>query len=126
MDYFSIKAVHVGAVATSLGLFVLRGIWMLRADARLQRRWVRVAPHVVDTILLASAVWLAVLIGQAPLRDDWLTAKVGGLLIYVVLGSVALKRGRSARVRGIAFAAALATFAYIVAVALTKRPLPWG
>ena len=98
---------------------------MLRADARLKRRWVRILPHAVDTVLLDSAVWLAYLIGQAPLRDAWLTAKVGGLLGYIVLGSIALRHGRTPSVRRWAFAAALMVFAYIVAVALTKRPLPW-
>jgi uncharacterized membrane protein SirB2 len=126
MEYTQLKALHVGAVALSLVLFTLRGMWMLRGDARLQRRWVRVMPHLVDTILLASAVWLAVWMGQAPLRDAWLTAKLFGLLAYIVLGSIALKRGRSAAVRRSAFAAALCTFAYIVSVALTKRVLPWA
>jgi len=126
MEYAQLKLVHVGAVMLSLGLFVLRGVWMLRGDARLQQHWVRVLPHGVDTVLLASAIWLAVRIGQAPLRDDWLTAKVIGLLTYIVLGSIALKRGRSPAVRRGAFAAALCTFAYIASVAFAKRVLPWG
>jgi uncharacterized membrane protein SirB2 len=126
MEYTQLKSLHEGAVTLSLVLFALRGLWMLREDARLQLRWVRVLPHLVDTILLASAVWLAVRIGQAPLRDAWLTAKVIGLLAYIVLGSIALKRGRSAAVRRSAFAAALCIFAYIVSVALTKRVLPWA
>ena len=125
MDYSAVKMVHMGAVGLSLSLFLLRGGWMLRRDAHLAQAWVRIVPHVVDTILLASAIWLAVQLGQAPLRYAWLTAKVGGLLAYIVLGSIALKRGRTPGVRGAAFAAALATFAYIVAVALTKNPLPW-
>jgi len=125
MEYTQLKTLHVGAVALSLGLFALRGLWMLRGDARLQLPWVRVLPHLVDTVLLASAVWLALHIGQTPLRDAWLTAKVIGLLAYIVLGSIALKRGRSVAVRRSAFAAALCTFAYIVSVALTKRVLPW-
>jgi len=126
MDYGLLKTVHVGAVAISLTLFLLRGVWMLRADPHLQRRWVKVVPHAVDTVLLASAVWLALRIGQAPLRDAWLTAKVGGLLAYIVLGSIALRRGRTPGARRLAFAGALLIFAYIVAVALTKRPIPWN
>jgi len=126
MDYWQLKTLHVGAVMLSLGLFALRGLWMLRGDARLQRHWVRVLPHGVDTVLLASAIWLAVRIGQVPFRDDWLTAKVIGLFAYIVLGSIALKRGRSPAVRRGALAAALCTFAYIAWVALTKRVLPWG
>ncbi|MCC7549102.1 MAG: SirB2 family protein [Burkholderiales bacterium] len=125
MDYAVLKAVHVGAVTLSLTLFLVRGAWMLAGSQWLQQRWVKVLPHLVDTVLLASAVWLAFRIGQAPLRDGWLTAKVAGLLVYIVLGSIALKRGRTPAVRRLAFAAALASFAYIVSVALTKRPFPW-
>lgn len=125
MDYAVLKAVHVGAVTLSLTLFLVRGAWMLAGSQWLQQRWVKVLPHLVDTVLLASAVWLAFRIGQAPLRDGWLTAKVAGLLVYIVLGSIALKRGRTPAVRRLAFVAALASFAYIVSVALTKRPFPW-
>jgi uncharacterized membrane protein SirB2 len=125
MDYARLKAIHVGAVALSLGLFLLRAAWMLAASPLLQHRWVKVVPHVIDTVLLASAVWLALLIHQAPLRNPWLTAKVLGLVLYVVAGSIALKRGRTMQVRAAALVIALATFVYIVAVAVTKRPIPW-
>ena len=125
MDYANLKALHVSAVTLSLLLFLLRGGWMMAGSRMLERRWVRIVPHVVDTVLLLSAVWLAFLIRQAPLKDAWLTAKVLGLLLYIVAGSVALKRGRTRRTRVIAFGFALAVFAYIVAVAITKSPWPW-
>jgi uncharacterized membrane protein SirB2 len=125
MDYSALRAVHVGAVGLSLALFLLRGVWMTIGSPLLQRRWVRIVPHVVDTVLLGSAIWLAVQLQQVPLRDGWLTAKVVGLVLYVVLGSVALKRGRTKAARIGAFAAALAVFAYIVAVARSKSALPW-
>lgn len=125
MDYNALKAVHVGAVGVSLCLFLLRGAWMLAGSPLLQRHWVRVVPHVVDTVLLVSAIWLAIELRQAPFRDGWLTAKILGLLLYVVLGSVALKHGRTKVARTGAFAAALAVFAYIVAVARTKDAVPW-
>ena len=123
MGYSALKAVHVGAVGLSLALFVLRGVWMTLGSPLLERRWVRVVPHVVDTVLLLSAIWLALQLRQVPLRDDWLTAKVIGLVLYIVLGSVALKRGRTKTARVGAFAAALAVFAYIIAVARTKSAL---
>lgn len=91
----------------------------------LARRWVRVAPHVVDTLLLASAIALAVTVGQYPLVDGWLTAKVLGLVVYIVLGMIALKRGRTRAARIAAFCSALLVFAYIVAVAVTKSVLPY-
>jgi uncharacterized membrane protein SirB2 len=125
MDYSAVKAAHVGAVGISLGLFLLRGLWMMTASPLLQRRWVRIVPHVVDTVLLLSAIWLAVQLQQVPFRDGWLSAKILGLLLYIVLGSIALKRGRTKTMRIGAFAAALAVFAYIVAVARTRNPLPW-
>jgi uncharacterized membrane protein SirB2 len=89
----------------------------------LQARSVRIAPHVVDTLLLASALWLAALIGQYPFVQGWLTAKVLGLVAYIALGTVALKRARSKPVRAAAFALALLAAAYIVSVALTRDPL---
>jgi len=124
MDYASLKIVHVSCVAASYALFVVRGIWMMRESSHLQHRWVRIVPHLVDTLLLASAVALAVMSHQYPLANGWLTAKVAGLLIYIGLGTVALKRGRTRRVRVTAWLAAQAVFVYIVAVAITRQPLP--
>jgi uncharacterized membrane protein SirB2 len=124
MNYFLLKHLHMSCAALSGALFLLRGLWMLQDSPRLGRRWVRTLPHLVDTVLLASAVTLAMWSAQYPLAQPWLTAKVGALLLYIVLGSVALKRGRSKGIRAAAFLGALATFAYIVAVALSKNPLP--
>jgi uncharacterized membrane protein SirB2 len=120
--YVSIKHLHIACAALSLAFFVVRGAWMLRGSPLLQARWVRIAPHVVDTVLLGSAIALAVMIGNAPLTHAWLTAKVLGLVAYVVLGTIALKRGRTRRIRAAAFVAALLVFGYIVSVAVTKSP----
>ena len=126
MSYVAVKHVHVTAVVISLAFFALRGAWMLADSRLLQARVVRVAPHVVDTVLLASAVWLAVAVGQYPFVHGWITAKVLGLVAYVVLGTIALRRGRSRAVRAAALIGALATAAYIVGVALTKNAAPWS
>lgn len=123
MDYLLLKHFHMGCAALSGTLFLLRGQWMLAGSPLLQRRWVRTMPHVVDTLLLASAVTLAAWSAQYPFQLSWLTAKVLALLAYIVLGSVALKYGRSKPVRAAAFAGALACFGYIAGVALTKHPL---
>lgn len=125
LDYQDIKHLHMGCVALSGSLFVLRGTWMLQGSPLLRQRWVRVLPHLVDTVLLGSAVTLAVISHQYPFAQPWLGAKVTALLLYIVLGSIALKRGRSPRVRALAFAAAVATFAYIVTVAVTRQVLPF-
>jgi uncharacterized membrane protein SirB2 len=124
VDYSTIKTVHVASVVASYLLFTLRGWWMLRGSDMLAERWVRIVPHVVDTVLLASAVTLAVLIRQYPLEAPWITAKVTGLVAYIALGTIALKRGRTLRVRLAALVAAQAVFFYIVAVAVTKSPWP--
>ncbi len=122
VDYGTVKAVHTSAVALSLALFVTRGAWRAWSPTMLDVRWVRIGPHVIDTVLLASALWLA---WQLPASSPhgWLAAKIAGLVAYIALGTIALKRGRTSAVRGAAFVAALATFGYIVSVALTKSPL---
>ena len=121
-NYVAVKWLHVGCVVLSITGFAARGALMLAGSPLLHTRLVRIAPHVVDTLLLASALWLAWMIGQYPFVQGWLTAKVLGLLAYIVLGSVALRRGRTPRQRAAAFVAALATAGYIVSVALTHDP----
>jgi uncharacterized membrane protein SirB2 len=125
--YALVKSVHVGCAALSIAGFAARGVLMLRGSALLETRLARIAPHIVDTALLLSAVWLAWALGVAPFVHGWLTAKVLALLAYIGLGALAL-RGRTRAVRAAAFAAALAAAAYIVAVALThdpRGPLAW-
>jgi uncharacterized membrane protein SirB2 len=111
-------------VVLSIGGFAARGALMLAGSPLLGARFVRIAPHVVDTVLLASALWLSWMVQQYPFVHGWLTAKVLGLVAYIVLGSIALRRGRTAAARAAAFAGALLAAAYVVAVALTKDPLP--
>lgn len=120
------KLIHVSCVALSYSLFVLRGVWMLRDSTMLRRGWVRIAPHVVDTLLLASAILLCLQLRLYPGADPWLTAKVLALVVYIALGTVALRRGRSKRTRLGAWLAAQGAYFYMVAVALTHSPLPIG
>ncbi|HQR53961.1 MAG TPA: SirB2 family protein [Burkholderiales bacterium] len=122
MTYTLLKNVHVGCVAITIVLFVVRGVWMIRGTLRNRGRWARVAPHVVDTVLLASAIAMAVMLGAYPGTAGWLTAKVIGLFVYILLGTVALKRGRTLQMRIAAFAGALVSFSYVVSVALTHDP----
>jgi len=124
MDSYSVlKHLHVTAAIISIGLFFLRGCWMLVDSPWLQRPWVRILPHVNDSLLLASALTMAVLIQQYPFVNPWLTAKVLALLAYIALGTVALKRGPTKTVRATAWVGALLTFAYIVSVAVHQDPL---
>lgn len=121
--YFAIKHLHVTCVVLSGLGFLLRGMWMLGGSALLQHRLTRVLPHVIDSLLLGSALVLAAMIDQYPFFASWVTAKVFGLIAYIVLGTVALKRGRTPVIKGVAFAGAIAVFLWIVSVALTKSPL---
>lgn len=123
MSYLAIKHLHMTCAALSGSFFLVRGIWMLRDSALLKQRWVGIAPHVVDTVLLGSALTMVVWSGQYPFVQGWLTAKVLALVAYILLGAVALKRGRTKAVRTTAFIAALLVFAYIVKVALTRQVL---
>ena len=121
MIYLAVKHLHITFAAVSGSFFLLRGMWMLLDSPMLQQRWVRVVPHVVDTLLLTSALVLVFWSAQYPFVQTWLTAKVLALVAYIVLGTIALKRGKSKGVRSFALLAALATFAYIVAVAQTRQ-----
>lgn len=125
MGYATLKALHVGCVLLSFALFFLRGVWLLNDSPLLRQRWVRIVPHVNDTLLLAAAVTLALMLGQYPLQVAWLTAKVIGLVVYIGLGTIAMRAGRPRRVRIAMWLAAQCVFIYIVAVALTRNPWPW-
>ncbi|MGQ9861416.1 MAG: SirB2 family protein, partial [Thiobacillaceae bacterium] len=81
-------------------------------------------PHVNDTLLLAAAIGLLLVADLSPLDQPWIMAKIIGLIAYIGLGTVALKRGRTKAIRVMAFVAALGVFAYIVAVAVTKQVVP--
>ena len=120
--YLLVKNLHVAMVALSLAGFAARGALMLAGSRLLDARFVRIAPHVVDTLLLGSALWLCGFLKQYPFVQPWLTAKVLGLLAYIALGAVALRRGRTFRVRAVCLLLALAAAAYVVAVALTRDP----
>jgi len=121
--YSALKHLHLTTIVLTFCLFMLRGVWMLTDSPRLQQRWVRIAPHLIDTVLLASAIGLTVILSQYPLVNSWLTAKVLGLILYIILGSIALKYGTTKPIRVAAWFAALAVFGYIVSVALTRNPL---
>lgn len=122
MSYAALKIIHVISVIFSYLLFMLRGIWMMQNSSILQRRWVKILPHVIDTVLLASAVTLVTMIQQYPGMNTWLSTKIGGLLLYIILGMIALRFGKSRKIKIISWITAQIVFFYIVLVALTKNP----
>lgn len=125
MLYVGLKHLHTTVATLTVLLFVLRGGWMVAGSSMLQRKWVRILPHVIDTTLLVTAFAVAWIGWRYPEQlHGWITAKVVALVVYIVLGVIAFKRGRTAMVRVSAFLAALAVYGYIVMVALYKTPLP--
>lgn len=123
--YPFIKHIHLTSVSISILFFIVRGGAMLVDAAWLQRKLVRILPHIIDTLLLLSAILLMVILQQYPLQQGWLTAKVIGLFCYIGFGTVALKRGKTKGVRIVALLLALASVAYIMSVAITRNPMPW-
>lgn len=121
--YLLLRNVHIGCAGLTIALFVLRGALMLAESPRLNGPLLRYLPHVVDTVLLTTALMLTTVIRQYPFSTGWLTVKVVVLVAYVVLGSIALKRGRTRAVRVTAFVAALATIGFLVTVARAHHPL---
>jgi uncharacterized membrane protein SirB2 len=118
-----IKQSHIALVVASGTLFALRGMAVL-AGARWPRQaTVRVASVVIDTLLLGAGVTLWTVLQLNPIRDHWLAAKLVLLVLYVVLGTLALKGARSAPHRLVFLLAAMLTFATMVGVALTHHPL---
>ncbi|HSV70514.1 MAG TPA: SirB2 family protein [Methylibium sp.] len=119
----SLKLAHVSLVAGSGLLFAVRGAAVQAGAAwAMRRRW-RLLSYVIDTLLLAAGAALWWVLGLHPVRDPWLGTKLALLLLYIVLGSLALKRGRTPTVRRASYAAALATYLFIATVAVRHQPL---
>jgi uncharacterized membrane protein SirB2 len=121
----TLKTIHVTFAALSFTGFFIRGIWMLRDSPLLKQRWVKITPHVVDTVLLVSAIVLAVRLRLSPLDQPWLMAKIIALVAYIGVGMVALRIGRTKTVRTAAWVLGMVIFAYIVSVAVTRSALGW-
>ncbi|WP_234346819.1 SirB2 family protein [Halomonas sp. G11] len=122
--YLLLKHLHITAAYASLAFFVLRAIWSFNGALVLQARWVKVIPHIIDTALLALGVSLAVILNFWPL-PPWLSAKITALVIYIVLGTVAIKRGRTPTTRAMAALAAISVFGYMLGAAIQRSPLSW-
>lgn len=121
MDLYGItKLVHMACAAISCALFVTRGIWRFTGSPMSDRRWVRVVPHSVDSVLLLSALILASHWLDVPGMHGFIAAKVSLLVAYIALGMTAFRWARETRTRVAAWIGAQAVFLYIVGVAVTK------
>ena len=123
--YLFLKYAHVIAAIATISGFMLRGYWMLTDSAMLQHRATKIAPHIVDTLFLLAGIAMLWMLHLNPLKQGWLLAKFAGLIAYIVLGTIAIKRGPTKQIRAIAFVAAVSVFAYVAGVALTKSGLSW-
>ena len=121
--YTVIKNAHITFALISISLFVLRAYWSVMESPRLQKRWAKTVPHINDALLLSCAVYLMNASHQFPFSDNWLTAKLLALLVYIVTGTVAIKRGKTRGIRLLFSLLAAATFSYIFAVARTHSAL---
>ncbi len=121
--FLLLKTIHLTCAILSISGFLVRGYWMLTGSPLLQARVTKILPHLVDTILLVSAVWMTIIIQQFPFVNAWLTAKLMALVVYIVFGTVALKRGKTKGIRTLSLFGAVSVFFYIVAVALAHDPL---
>ena len=122
MSFATIKIIHIICMILSYILFSLRGIWMIQGSSLLRLKWVKVLPHVIDTILLTSAITLVAMIQQYPGFNIWISVKIGALLLYILLGMMAFRFGKTRKIKIISWILAQIVFFYIVLVALTKNP----
>ena len=124
--YFALKHVHILTAFLSVSLFILRYWWQYRGSAMSTKRWVRIVPHVNDTLLLGTGVALVLITHFYPFTPQgaWLTEKLFGVIIYIVLGFIALgRRPRSQQVRWIAFLLGLVVIYIVIKLATPKIPL---
>jgi uncharacterized membrane protein SirB2 len=118
------KNLHLTLAVLTISGFLLRGVWMLRGSKLSLHPLTRIAPHVIDTLFLATGIALVLQLHLAVLQNNWLIAKFAGLL-YIVLGSIALRHGTTMRIRTLAFAGAVLAFAYIAGAGVNKSPRSW-
>jgi uncharacterized membrane protein SirB2 len=123
LDYAALKLLHQAAVLLSVTGFVARGLGAFAGARWVRGRFARTLPHVLDTVLLLSALAMAWMLRLTPDSAPWLAAKIAGLLLYIGLGMLALRPGRPLGLRIGAWVAALLCFGWIVSVALSKNPL---
>ena len=122
MSYPTVLAIHLVTAGASLAGFALRGVWMWKESPLLRHRITRVAPHVNDTVLFVTAIWMAIMLGYWPL-PLWLICKVTAVVLYILTGALGLHYARSPAQQRLFFCLALLLFAYVVAVAYLKHPL---
>ncbi|HEX5651066.1 MAG TPA: SirB2 family protein [Steroidobacteraceae bacterium] len=121
--YLQLRHAHIAFAILSVSIFTVRGLLMLANSSQVNSPWLKYPSYAVDTLLLTAALMLTTVIHQYPFQTGWLTMKVALLVVYVVLGSLALKRGRTRGVRIAALVGALLTVGFLYTVARAHHPL---
>ncbi|VAW95748.1 hypothetical protein MNBD_GAMMA21-1537 [hydrothermal vent metagenome] len=115
-----IKYIHVICAFLSISGFIYRGILKLTTPEKLSKKWLKITPHIIDTILLASAIYLVFITQQYPTLFNWVSMKIVALIIYIVLGLFALRFCKTRMSIIVSFLLAITVFTYIIFVARTK------
>ena len=123
--YLLLKIVHVTCAVATISGFLLRVYWMLVGSHLLLHKVTKIAPHIIDTLFLLAGIAMLFALSMNPFTEGWLLAKFGGLIVYVLLGTIAIKRGPTLQIRIIAAVGAISVFAYIGGVALTRSTASW-
>lgn len=123
--YSLLKVLHISTAIATISGFVLRAFWMMKGSVLLHHKLTRILPHVIDTIFLLSGIAMLYQLSLNPFTQLWLIAKFVGLIVYIVLGTIAIKRGSTPQIRVLAAVAAVAVFAYIAGVAGTHSIGSW-
>ncbi len=121
--YNQVLTVHVSTVILSISGFIFRGILHFRGSDLVKRKWLKITPHIIDTVLIISAITLLIQNGLNLLTTPWLLAKLIALIFYIALGLIAFRFSKTTRVRMLAWSGAILLFAYICTVAVTKNPM---
>lgn len=124
--YLILKSLHETCALLTICGFLLRGYWMLQDSPLLKQKAVKIVPHVIDTLLLLSAIGLLAVLGFELIRQAWLIHKITLLVVYILLGMIALGDKYSKPIKVAAFVGAVVVFAYIVGIAVSKSPMSWS
>lgn len=121
--YMPLKHIHMSCALISVVFFSVRVMWAFQGSELLQKKWVKITPHIVDTLLLVSAIGLAFAWVQGGSLPAWISAKLVALVAYIFFGIMTLKKAKNMQQRFSYFALALLTFVYIVGVAFSKNAM---
>ena len=121
--YPAVKHIHLLLIALSVVFFTVRFVLHLRGSAILEKKFVKIAPHVIDTFLLLSGLALCFIINQFPFVDTWLTEKIGAVFAYIVLAMIAMKANRGTMFKIFAYIGAISWLVYAARMAVFKQPI---